>query len=151
MLTHEMVELETLRGVFAAARKRRMNASTTRRKEMTTSILLITSDLGCMSSVAGAAARTGAQLRTALGAASIDEKLAEASPALVVVDLSMPGVKPAELIPSLRARLPEQARILAFGSHVHTALLAAAREAGCDVVVSRGEFHARMDDFLRQP
>ncbi|MGH7134459.1 MAG: hypothetical protein ACREHD_01890 [Pirellulales bacterium] len=112
--------------------------------------MLITSDLGCTSSVTGAAARTGAPLRTALGASSIDEKLAEATPALVIVDLSMPGLKPAELIPSLRARLPEQARILAFGSHVHTALLAAAREAGCDVVISRGEFHAHMDDYLRR-
>jgi DNA-binding NarL/FixJ family response regulator len=118
---------------------------------MTTCILLITSDLGCMSSVTGAAKRTGAELRTALGASSIDDKLAETAPALVIVDLSMPGLKPAELIPSLRARLPDDARILAFGSHVHTALLAAAREAGCDVVVSRGEFHARMDDYLRQP
>jgi DNA-binding NarL/FixJ family response regulator len=114
-------------------------------------IVLITSDLACASSVAGAAARVGAELRTALGAAAVDEKLAGAPPALVIVDLSMRDIRPAQLVPALRARLPENTQILAFGSHVHTALLAAAREAGCDRVISRGEFHARMDEYLRQP
>lgn len=83
--------------------------------------------------------------------AAIDEKLAEEPPVLVVIDLSTPGLKLSELVPQLRTRLAASARIIAFGSHVHTALLAQARDAGCDLVVSRGEFHARMDDFLRLP
>ncbi|HET6881960.1 MAG TPA: hypothetical protein VFI31_17470 [Pirellulales bacterium] len=117
---------------------------------MASPILLITSDLATVSSVAGATARVGCELYTALGVAAIDEKLATAAPALVILDLSTRDANPAELVPALRAKLPQNAQILAFGSHVHTALLAAAREAGCDRVVSRGEFHARMDDHLRQ-
>lgn len=83
-----------------------------------------------------------------MGVSAIEGKLAEAAPALVLLDLSMAGTSPAELVPKLRASLPPDARIVAFGSHVHTRLLAAAREAGCDLVVSRGEFFARLDDYL---
>lgn len=114
-------------------------------------VLLITSDLACLSSVSGAARRVGSDLRTAMTIAAIDEKLSEEPPAMVILDLSTAGLKVSELVPKLRARLSEKVRTLAFGSHVHTAQLAAARAAGCDLVVSRGEFHARMDDFLRPP
>ncbi|HVX09992.1 MAG TPA: hypothetical protein VHC22_02205 [Pirellulales bacterium] len=116
---------------------------------MPASVLLISSDLACASSVAGAATRTGATLRTVLSVAAIEGKLTEEKPGLVLLDLSLAGAAPNEIVPKLRASLPPDSRILAFGSHVHTRLLAAAREAGCDMVVSRGEFHARMDDYLR--
>lgn len=101
--------------------------------------------------MAGAANRAGMTMRTAMAMSAIDGKLAEEAPALVVLDLSMSGSTPAELVPKLRAALPPEARILAFGSHVHTRLLAAAREAGCDIVVSRGEFFARLEDYLQTP
>jgi DNA-binding NarL/FixJ family response regulator len=125
-----------------------METSTTNRPPAP--VLLITSDLACSSSVAGAAKRTGTELRTALGLAGIDSKLEPEAPALAILDLSTAGLNPRELVPRLRARLAEGGRIIAFGPHVHTATLAAAKEAGCDLVVSRGEFHARVDDYLRQ-
>lgn len=109
--------------------------------------LLITTDLACVSAVSGAAARTGTELRTAMGAWAIEEKMTGEPPSLVLVDLSTPGLKLDELLAKLRAALP-QARAIAFGPHVHTGLLAAACEAGCDLVISRGEFHARIDSYL---
>jgi hypothetical protein len=39
-------------------------------------------------------------------------------------------------------------RVVAFGPHVHEERLAAARNAGCDEVVSRGEFFARLDAIV---
>jgi DNA-binding NarL/FixJ family response regulator len=115
------------------------------------SVLLITSDLACSSSVAGAANRAGVELRTALGLAAIEGKLADwAPPALVIVDLSTAGLNVRDLVPQLRPRIEPNGRIIAFGPHVHTNVLAAACEAGCDLVISRGEFHARVDDYLRQ-
>jgi DNA-binding response OmpR family regulator len=117
---------------------------------LATSVLLITSDLACSSSVAGAAQRAGVELRTALGPAAIEAKLAGEPPALVILDLSTPGANARELVPQLRTRLATSGRIVAFGPHVHTGTLAAAREAGCDLVISRGEFHARVDEYLSQ-
>lgn len=112
-------------------------------------VLLITSDLACSSSVAGAAHRNAVDLQTAFGLAAVEAKLLEAPPSLVILDLSTAGLNVAEFVPQLRAGLGQDARIMAFGPHVRVAELAAARDAGCDLVVSRGEFHARVDQYLR--
>jgi len=113
-------------------------------------VLLISSDLACVSKVTGAASRASVDLRTAMGAAAVEKNLAGEPPKLVLVDLSIPGLNIGDLVAVVRAIIPPTTEIVAFGPHVHTGLLAAAREAGCDRVVSRGEFHARIDDYLRE-
>jgi CheY-like chemotaxis protein len=113
-------------------------------------VLLISSDLACVSKVTGAAARAAVELRTAMGVAAVEKQLAGEPPGLVLVDLSTPGIKIGDLVATVRAAIPPNTQIIAFGPHVHTGLLAAAREAGCDRVVSRGEFHARIDDYLEE-
>lgn len=113
------------------------------------SALLITADLACLSSVTGGARRTGIELRTAASAAAAFEALAEKPARLIVLDLGTRDLALSETVPRLRELLPD-AVIVAFGPHVHENLLAAAREAGCTLVVSRGQFHARMDDYLAQ-
>jgi hypothetical protein len=59
---------------------------------------------------------------------------------LVVVDLSRAGV--------LEALRQVDARTIGFGSHVDRELLAAAREAGCDEVLPRSKFFARIGELL---
>ena len=54
---------------------------------------------------------------------------------VVVVDLSRPGVL--DVLPLLAGR-----RVVGFGSHVDTDLLAAARAAGCTEVLPRSAFFA---------
>ena len=49
----------------------------------------------------------------------------------------------------LRADASHSVHVVAFGPHVHEERLAAAREAGCDVVVSRGKFFAELDAILK--
>lgn len=114
---------------------------------MRVSVLLITADLACQSSVTGGARRTGIDLRTAASASAALAKLAEKPARLIVLDLGTRDLAVAETVPRLRALVPE-ATIVAFGPHVHENLLAAARDAGCTLVVSRGQFHARMDEYL---
>ncbi len=60
---------------------------------------------------------------------------------VVVVDLSRPGVL--SVLPRL-----EGVRTVGFGSHVDEELLAAARAAGCDEVLPRSRFFARLPDLL---
>ena len=67
-------------------------------------------------------------------------ELAGASADLVVVDLSRPGV--------LDALARVDARTIGFGSHVDHQLLAAARAAGCDEVLPRSKFFARIGELL---
>ena len=68
---------------------------------------------------------------------------------LVIVDLSHPGLDPADLIERLKPLLPAEARTLAFGPHVHKQRLEAASAAGFDEVVSRGQFHAQLAAILK--
>jgi hypothetical protein len=55
----------------------------------------------------------------------------------LVLDLETPGLDVAGVI----AALPgvNRPRVVAFGPHVHTAKLEAARAAGCDAVLTRGQ------------
>lgn len=41
------------------------------------------------------------------------------------------------------------ARIVAFGSHVHESRLTCAQQAGCDLVLSRGQFSSQPTHYLR--
>lgn len=135
-------------------------------------ILLITSDLACVANVSGAAKRAGHELSTAMNVAAIDDKLREytsplATPVegvdqpwqneladqhvrLVILDLTIGGLNLTELVAQLRARLPAVAGIWAFGPHVHESKLAEASAAGCERVLARGQFYARLDALLAE-
>ena len=113
------------------------------------SILVITSDLVTSSAVAGEAARAGVVCQTALSLDGVEEKAAALTPRLVILDLSMPKLDPAAVVPMLRS-LASPPAIVAFGPHVHEGKLAAAREAGCDAVLTRGQFHSTVNHIVRE-
>ena len=96
-------------------------------------------DLMDRSKVAAAAPdATFVQRPDALAAAA-----AAAAADLVVVDLGRPGVL--EALPQLRTRT------VGFASHVARDLMEAARGAGCDDVLRRSEFFARLPELLGGP
>ena len=91
-------------------------------------------------------------------ARSLDEVLARArelKPSLVVFDLNSGKTDPLNAIARIKHD-PETGglRTIAFASHVHVDLIAAAREAGADDVLPRSAFAGRLADILslgRQP
>jgi CheY-like chemotaxis protein len=113
------------------------------------SILFLTTDLVFSSRVAGAAARSGLLMKTASNqAALLALAAAVRADSIAVLDLNSPDVDPEHIVPALRA-LPNPPRaIIAYGPHVHEDRLAAAAAAGCDEVLTRGQFNATMDDVL---
>lgn len=62
---------------------------------------------------------------------------------LVLVDVGRPGVL--DVLPALAART----RVVAFGSHVDTEVLDAARAAGCAEVLPRSRFFTRLPEYGR--
>lgn len=69
---------------------------------------------------------------------------------LVLVDLSFPGLNIASAMADLGA-LPNPPRaVVAYAPHVHEERLAAATEAGCTEVLSRGQFNSQMERILKQ-
>jgi len=114
------------------------------------SALLLTADLACSSKAAGAAARADVELATAMSVAALFERLASRPADLVLLDLTAPGLNPAEVVGKLKALPAPPRAVIAFGPHVHEAKLAAAAEAGCDQVLARGAFYAQLEQLLRQ-
>ena len=111
-------------------------------------LLLLSGDLMTSSHVSAAADRQNVASATALDAAAMAEKLRANSVALVILDLGLPRLDVDAAVSQVRELAPA-ARILAFGPHVHEAVLQRARSAGCDQVMSRGQFHNRLDDVVR--
>jgi hypothetical protein len=111
------------------------------------SIVLLSADLTCSSRAAGVASQLGFPCTTAMSVAALDDRLV-AGTRLVVIDLSTAGVVPSVLVPKIRTALTPRPQIVAFGPHVHGELLEEAETSGCDIVVSRGEFFARMPELM---
>ncbi|MCH8044352.1 MAG: hypothetical protein IID44_11600 [Planctomycetes bacterium] len=111
------------------------------------SILLLTSDLMVSSKVAAAGLRVSREIDTALSVELLLERAAANPPAGVILDLGVADLDLPTLVAQLRGG-PQPPTIIAFAPHVHAALLDAAREAGCDQVLTRGDFHRRMDEVL---
>jgi DNA-binding NarL/FixJ family response regulator len=112
---------------------------------MTSPALLLSQDLLAGSQVLGAARALGRDARQIQTAAQLLEQAPSAG--LVLIDLNSSGLQLAELIPALRAA-NSAVRIIAFGPHVHTGLLAAARDAGCDEVLTRGQFIGQVSKIV---
>jgi CheY-like chemotaxis protein len=115
-------------------------------------ILFLTTDLVFPSRVAGVAQRLGARMETAATPDALMAKLAgEPSPPWVVLlDLNSPGIDPAAIVPRLMELPAPPQSIIAFGPHVHEEKLAAAQAAGCNLVLTRGQFDAQMQSLLTQ-
>jgi len=118
------------------------------------SIALVCNDLMSGAQISAAAARSGERLLTfsspAALVAALAGELAAEPPRLVIVDLAAPGLDLGAVIGAARAVGPG-AEIVAFGAHVQANRLAAARQAGCDRVLTRGQFFGQIDGALRSP
>lgn len=108
--------------------------------------LLITADLMASSAAEGAARAAGATLRVTAPAQAIDAAR-ESAPRVAAIDLTAKVDDLAALVAELREAAPGVA-LVAYGPHVHEARLAAAQEAGCDLVMSRGQFHRGFGEVL---
>jgi DNA-binding NarL/FixJ family response regulator len=111
-------------------------------------VVLLSGDLMAVSQVQGAISRTGAGLRTATTAEQAISICNELPVAVVVVDLGVPAFEVGSLVSSLKRAGASIPKIVAFGPHVHEDRLSAAKAAGCDEVISRGQFFAHLESIL---
>jgi DNA-binding response OmpR family regulator len=109
-------------------------------------ILLVSADLMIVSQVDSTARKQGGTVRAVASGEAAASAAKETAVSLIVIDLGNAAVDVSSLVAQLRAAQPA-ARIVAFGPHVHEAKLAAARDAGCDEVLSRGGFLSLLDSI----
>lgn len=110
--------------------------------------LLISRDLFFTSKVTGTARELGGVVEVVPDCSGAASRVARGDIGCVFVDLAVPELSLASLI----ANLPVDVRplVIAFGSHVATARLQAARDAGCDEVLPRSRFSAELPELLRK-
>lgn len=101
--------------------------------------LLLSDDLLFTSRIVGTGRDLGFEFRSARSAEALIRLVAEAPPQCVILDLANPGICITDLVATLKQLTPPPT-IVAYGSHVDTATLRAARAAGCDIVMPRSQF-----------
>ena len=102
--------------------------------------LLLCDDLIFVSRVAGTARSLGLNIKAARSAADLLNLARRQRPPCVIVDLANPGLDLRALLRELTDICPPLLRVAAYGSHVDTETLRAARDAGCDPVWPRSKF-----------
>lgn len=109
-------------------------------------IVLVTKDLFFVPVIRSACEKLGIQL---LVVTRPDGPKIDAAPeeqvAACVIDLSsVSAASVGECVISLRQSFPA-AKVIAFGPHVQTGRLAAAEEAECDQILTRGQLSSQID------
>src|SRR5688500_10596350 len=111
-------------------------------------VLCLTSDLLFSSRVAGVARQTGIDLVVAGSRDKLRELLAANHTSAILVDLEHRDADPVQIISLLEAAA-RRPTIIGYGPHVKEPLLSAARTAGFDVVLSRGQFDQQIGHLLK--
>jgi CheY-like chemotaxis protein len=109
-------------------------------------VILLANDLMFASRFHSVAGAVGVDSQTALTPAQAIAALETGGVKAVCVDLELPGLNLIDLVTT--ARGCGDAAVIAYGPHVHTQRLEAAQAAGCDQVLSRGQFDRSLPELL---
>jgi CheY-like chemotaxis protein len=113
-------------------------------------ILAAVDDLMFKVKIVETAKQVGARVATASTAADALARARAERPALIILDLHSTACAPLEVLKSLKAD-PDLKAIptLGYFSHVEEEVGRRAQAAGCDQVLPRSAFSARLPDLLR--
>jgi DNA-binding NarL/FixJ family response regulator len=114
-------------------------------------ILVAVDDLLFSSKIRAAARQGGVELVFARTPDDILEQARAMQPSLTIFDLNCAKTDPIATIAAMK-KDPTLAplRVIGFVSHVHTALIAAARAAGADEVMPRSAFAGQLPEILQE-
>jgi DNA-binding NarL/FixJ family response regulator len=112
-------------------------------------VLAAVDDLLFSSKIRATARQAGVDVTFARTPQDIIDQARAQKPSLIVFDLNSAKTEPVTTIAALKADSAlRSSRILGFASHVHTELIAAARQAGADQVLPRSAFAGNLAEIL---
>jgi CheY-like chemotaxis protein len=118
-------------------------------------VFVLCDDLIFTSRITSTARAQNLQSKSARSVEQLTGLLHQQVPSCIILDLANPGLQIESFIAQLRKECARPPRVVAFGSHVDTATLQAARAAGCDVVLPRSKFSeqlaASLSDWMSDP
>jgi len=109
-------------------------------------VILMSGDLFFTSQLSGAVERAGLTSQTCLGMKTGLERVSLPSVRWVIVDLQLKNLD----LTAIKSELASGAKLISYGPHVHEASLAAAQEAGCDYVLTKGQISSGLEQLLTQ-
>jgi PleD family two-component response regulator len=113
-------------------------------------IVAAVDDLMFSSRISSTAKAVGAEIRFARSPKAVADAVRETAARLVILDLNSQRIAPLEVVAALKADPAfAHVRTLGFVSHVQTDLIAQARQAGVDRVMSRSAFVGELPDLLK--
>ncbi|HEY6362194.1 MAG TPA: hypothetical protein VIX63_13870 [Vicinamibacterales bacterium] len=112
-------------------------------------VLCVVDDLIFSVKISTAAKSLGVDIYFERAADNVVPRVREKRPHLVIFDLNSSKLRPMDAIAEMKAD-PELRDVptLGFVSHVQTATIAAARQAGVDQVLARSAFAERLGEIL---
>lgn len=119
---------------------------------MTTTVLFLCKDVFFWPIVKESASNAGVHL---IIVRSMDDpkwsQVEAEAVACCLIDLSSVQASDiASTVAELKQKVGAQARMVAFGPHVQESRLSQAQQAGCSPVLSRGQFQAKLPEYLAQ-
>jgi CheY-like chemotaxis protein len=112
------------------------------------SALLLCDDLLFASRITGEARARGLTVKPARSLEQLLDLACSEAPSCVLLDLAFPGLDLPDLFRRLAEVCPSLPRVAAYGSHIDTERLRAARSAGCDPVLPRSKFVEELPRLL---
>jgi len=113
-------------------------------------ILAMVDDLLFLSKIQETAKHLGVVVKAA-PPEGLPELAIEAAPTALIIDLNHRSGKALEIFRALKGEAKtEDIPAVGFVSHVQNELIAAAREAGCDLVLARSAFAGQLPSLLQR-
>jgi DNA-binding NarL/FixJ family response regulator len=112
-------------------------------------VFLLSTDLFYASQLQGVIQRLGLNFVQAGTPAGLLNPPSNADESVVLIDLTTPHLDLENLVARLREAPVAMKAVVAYAPHVATAKLAAARAAGCDHVLTRGQAQREIERILR--
>ena len=113
-------------------------------------ILVVVDDLLFLSKIQQTAEHVGVAVKSARPEDLPDLALADV-PTALIIDLNHRSGRALEVLRTLKSDLKtKEIAVIGFVSHVQTDLIAAAREAGCDLVLARSAFVSQLPSLLQR-
>lgn len=117
-------------------------------KRVTGPILTVVDDLIFLSKIRETAHQVGVPLEV-VDPGKVEARIAEFAVHSVILDLNHRSGKAVEVARAIKTNpATRQVQVMGFLSHVQGDLAAAAREAGCDVVLARSAFAQQLPKLL---
>ena len=113
-------------------------------------VLVIATNLFFLPRIQNIAAPSGCNTRQVMTIDRLKEEMADGETVLVLVDLEANPDFWGEAVGRVLASGPSRPQVVGYGGHTNTAMLQKAEEAGCDLVLTKGQFSRDLSKLIAE-